>query len=223
MGDHEEDDPVELPGDGFRKQMYLLGLESERRAKMIQQTSVFQDLARASLTINRISEGIFKNGMPPATLSAVPSVAAGLNISAAVSLQSRDAALKRKWKREFDGRGSSIGHNEQGGGPPVNLAGPTGVRAGSANVSADGDGKKALAVERAAVLASYREATGHSNKTIYEAATAAGMHSCYKQKFYEWLRGELPSSSQTAQSLARFLADRPTFDLRAIRRSRKRR
>lgn len=223
MDDHEEDDPVELPGDGFRKQMYLLGLESERRDKLIQRSNAIGDLARASLVISRVSEGILEKALPMAALSAVSSVAAGLNISAAVSLQRRDAALKRKWKREFDGRGSALGNIEQRDRPPVNLAGPTGACADSLTLSADGDERKTLAVERAAVLASYRETTGHSNKTIYEAATTAGMHSCYKQKFYEWLRGELPSSSQTAQSLVRFLTDRPTFDLRAKKRSRKRR
>lgn len=219
MDDFEEDDPEEQPGDGFKKAIYLLQLDRERLIRAAKSVSSLGEIACAANTVSRVSAGILSRLPFSPMVSSVPQLTEGRIARSGA----RDAALRRKWKREFDDQGSSHGRSEQGGVLPVSLAGPTGACADSANVSSDGDEKKALAAERRAVLSSYHAATGHSNKTIYEAATAAGMHSCYKQKFYEWLRGELPSSSQTAQSLVRFLTDRPNFDLGAKKRSRHRR
>jgi hypothetical protein len=55
---------------------------------------------------------------------------------------------------------------------------------------------------RADMLASYRKATGVSNKRIYEGKS--GVH---KPQFYEWLNGKLPASSETAKNFERFLRE----------------
>ena len=55
------------------------------------------------------------------------------------------------------------------------------------------------------LLLEYKNATdGPSSRRIYNARNS-GIH---KPEFYEWLRGELPNTSQTAISFERFLAEK---------------
>ena len=59
-----------------------------------------------------------------------------------------------------------------------------------------------LAGSRQALLGEYKAATGDPpNKRIYEAKNS-GIH---KPEFYEWLRGELQSESETTRNFERFL------------------
>jgi hypothetical protein len=58
---------------------------------------------------------------------------------------------------------------------------------------------------RQQLLADYRAATGQpSNQSIYSAKNS-GIH---KPQFYQWLRGDLPASSQTTMNFERFLAEK---------------
>ena len=61
------------------------------------------------------------------------------------------------------------------------------------------------AIRRKGLLAEYKNATGNpSNQKIYKARNSA----IHKPEFYEWLRGELPATSQTAINFERFLAEK---------------
>lgn len=223
MDDFEEDDPVELPGDEFRKAMYLIGLETENFQKWANDTQAFNEIARTSSAVSRVSETLALHKLPPLKLS-VASAIASTGLGKLGFSAERDAALKRKWKREFEQRqanrtSTSDSANRQATAQLPSAANPK-----------DQDDPEAmpnpnmheLAATRIALLKSYTDATGHSNRTIYDLATAAGAHSCHKQKFYEWLSGKLPSTSATAMSLERFLTTRPEFDMLAKRRKRKR-
>ena len=56
--------------------------------------------------------------------------------------------------------------------------------------------------EREALLAEYKSATGQpSNRQIYTAKNS-GIH---KPEFYQWMKGSLPATSQTAINFERFL------------------
>ena len=66
------------------------------------------------------------------------------------------------------------------------------------------EGEAAEVERRRRLLREYMEATGATEHAIYSAAGRD--HSCHKPEFYRWKRGELPSDSETARSLERFLA-----------------
>lgn len=57
---------------------------------------------------------------------------------------------------------------------------------------------------RLGLLVDYMTGTGVSEHAIYSCA-GPGTHSCHKPDFYDWKRGELPTTSQAAISLERFL------------------
>jgi hypothetical protein len=69
----------------------------------------------------------------------------------------------------------------------------------------DGVGEALPDSERARLLAEYKEANDNvSNKRIYEAKNS-GIH---KPQFYEWIKGVLPSESETAKNFERFLREK---------------
>jgi hypothetical protein len=58
---------------------------------------------------------------------------------------------------------------------------------------------------RKRLLVDYKEATNNpSNQKIYSAKNS-GIH---KPEFYDWVKGELPASSQTAINFERFLLEK---------------
>ena len=72
-------------------------------------------------------------------------------------------------------------------------------------MSAAVDSSGELAVYRAHLLSDYKAATGQpSNKRIYQASNST----IHKPEFYEWVRGELPSASETTRNFERFLREK---------------
>ncbi len=225
MSKHDEDeDLIETAEERIRKSVFLSTLGSDDVNRVIKAMSSDPDHPlnkpiRSVLTSTLIREAVVTGLVPAGAFSNASDVLALVD----AGLSERKEALERKWRLDFYGK-STPAANESPTvdestsvveiDPPVDL---------SISPPADVNSQREqLIVSRKLMLAEYKAATGHTSQTIYFKATAAKAHSCHKESFYDWLRGDLPPTSLTAQSLELFLTNRPHFDLHAARRAKKR-
>ena len=203
MSQGDDDEIPELPGDALDKQRYLLQLSLDRlKSKRNSPDSA----------VSKVAEGARKilEGMENARVSLLPTVSlvtfkpnpfieavSRLNAELQPALE-RDAARKQKWREEWEAG---------------QIAAPISAPADPAPLSAAARRKPVTSPDeiqrlrqyRRELLARYKAATGHSSRVVFEEGPARNLHTCHKQKFHLWQKGELSADSAPSTSLERIL------------------